>query len=242
MPVPLVPAILGAYAVTSGTLLAFPQLLHRRLGGRRMRHGSHRGGAGEATENTLPAFRNAVKCGSELLELDVHLTADQQVVVAHDGELSRMCGVARSIARTPYAELPRYLPAAELQLPPPFHGPSVTLADEAGEFPEAERRQPAEDVRRIPLLACVSLRGDTCHHAATCHHVLSPTLIVLSADRGCESSIADLACCVLRLAGGRISQGDICRVSGHVCQHRSQGRGSGRRAPRQGAGASRRAH
>ena len=26
-------------------------------------------GAAEATENTLPAFRNAVRCGSELLEL-----------------------------------------------------------------------------------------------------------------------------------------------------------------------------
>jgi hypothetical protein len=177
MPVPLVPAILGAYAVTSGTLLAFPQLLHRRLGGRRMRHGSHRGGAGEATENTLPAFRNAVKCGSELLELDVHLTADQQVVVVHDGELSRMCGVARSIARTPYAELPRYLPAAELQLPPPFHGPSVTLADEAGEFPEAERGQPAEDVRRIPLLACVSLVSPPARRAAT-HVIMRPRVVM----------------------------------------------------------------
>ena len=81
MPVPIVPLLAGGYAIVSGTLLVFPQLLHRRLAGRKMRHGSHRGGAGEATENTLPAFRNAVRCGSELLELDVHLTADQQVVV-----------------------------------------------------------------------------------------------------------------------------------------------------------------
>ena len=73
MPVPIVPLLAGGYAIVSGTLLVFPQLLHRRLAGRKMRHGSHRGGAGEATENTLPAFRNAVRCGSELLELDVHL-------------------------------------------------------------------------------------------------------------------------------------------------------------------------
>ena len=72
MPLPVLPLVAGGYVIASGTLLAFPQLLHRRLGGRRMRHGSHRGGAGEATENTLPAFRNAVvRGGSELLELDV---------------------------------------------------------------------------------------------------------------------------------------------------------------------------
>ena len=156
MPLPIFPLVAGGYAIASGTLLAFPQLLHRRLGGRAMRHGSHRGGAGEATENTLPAFRNAVRCGSELLELDVHLTADQQVVVAHDAELSRMCGIAQRIADTNYAELPRYLPASLLRLPPPFHGPSTTLADEAGEIPEAERGQPEADVRRIPLLSCVA--------------------------------------------------------------------------------------
>lgn len=156
MPLPIFPLVAGGYAIASGTLLAFPQLLHRRLGGRAMRHGSHRGGAGEATENTLPAFRNAVRCGSELLELDVHLTADQQVVVAHDAELSRMCGIAQRIADTNYAELPRYLPASLLRLPPPFHGPSTTLADEAGAIPEAERGQPEADVRRIPLLSCVA--------------------------------------------------------------------------------------
>eukprot|EP01043_Picozoa_sp_COSAG02_P053085 COSAG02_NODE_5814_length_4019_cov_2.276786_2_plen_360_part_00 len=154
MPLPVLPLVAGGYVIASGTLLAFPQLLHRRLGGRMMRHGSHRGGAGEATENTLPAFRNAVvRGGSELLELDVHLTADQQVVVAHDAELSRMCGVAQRIADTNYADLPRYLPASQLRLPPPFHGPSTTLADEAGAHPEAERGQPDADVRRIPLLS-----------------------------------------------------------------------------------------
>ena len=44
MPVPVVPIILGGYAIASGTLLCFPQLLHKRLGGRSFRHGSHRGG------------------------------------------------------------------------------------------------------------------------------------------------------------------------------------------------------
>ena len=153
MGLPVVPIVLGGYAVASGTLLLFPQLLHKRLGGKPIRHGSHRGGAAEATENTLPAFRNAVRCGSELLELDIHLTADKQVVVVHDAELTRMCGVSRTVAATRFEDLPRYLPAEQLVLPPPFHAPGVTLGDEAGALPEAERGQPEQDVRRIPLLS-----------------------------------------------------------------------------------------
>ena len=53
---------------------------------------AHRGGSGEGTENTLYAFRNAEKLGMNLMELDVHMTKDGQVVIAHDEELGRMCG------------------------------------------------------------------------------------------------------------------------------------------------------
>ncbi len=53
---------------------------------------AHRGGSAEGTENTLYAFKNAVDQGMNLLELDVHLSKDGQVVVAHDGSLERMCG------------------------------------------------------------------------------------------------------------------------------------------------------
>ena len=155
MPLPLVPLVIGGYVVGSATLLAFPQLLHRRLGqAKRLRHGSHRGGSAEATENTLPAFRNAVRAGSQLLELDVHLTADEHVVVVHDPELSRLCGVAATVAGTRYADLPRYLPPEELVLPPPFHAPKVTLAETATpEMLAAERDSPPGDLRRMPLLS-----------------------------------------------------------------------------------------
>ena len=156
LPLELAPWALGAlcgYVLASCTLLAFPQLLHRKRRTLALAHGSHRGGAAECTENTLPAFRHAVRCGTDLLELDVHLTADRQVVVVHDAELSRMCGVARTVAGTRYDDLPRYLPADSLQLPPPFHAPGATLASEAGANPAPERGQPVADVRRIPLLS-----------------------------------------------------------------------------------------
>lgn len=45
---------------------------------------AHRGGAGLTTENTLEAFRGALRLGVTTLELDTHLTKDGKVVVIHD--------------------------------------------------------------------------------------------------------------------------------------------------------------
>eukprot|EP01043_Picozoa_sp_COSAG02_P108904 COSAG02_NODE_44955_length_361_cov_1.110687_1_plen_53_part_01 len=36
MPLPVFPLVAGGYVIASGTLLCFPQLLHRQLGGQRM--------------------------------------------------------------------------------------------------------------------------------------------------------------------------------------------------------------
>lgn len=50
---------------------------------------AHRGGALLWPENSLLAFRNALALGADLLETDVHLTADGGVVVLHDPTLDR---------------------------------------------------------------------------------------------------------------------------------------------------------
>lgn len=44
----------------------------------------HRGARGLAPENTIPAFRRALKLGVTTLEMDTVVSADQQVVVSHD--------------------------------------------------------------------------------------------------------------------------------------------------------------
>lgn len=48
----------------------------------------HRGARGLAPENTLPAFERALETGVNTLELDVGVTADGVVVVAHDPYLN----------------------------------------------------------------------------------------------------------------------------------------------------------
>ncbi len=50
-------------------------------------HG-HRGARGLLPENTLPAFREAIALGVDVLELDTGLTGDGVVVVLHDRRLS----------------------------------------------------------------------------------------------------------------------------------------------------------
>ncbi|NTX13259.1 glycerophosphodiester phosphodiesterase [Myxococcus sp. CA051A] len=53
-------------------------------------HISHRGGASLAPENTMEAFRQAVeRFHTDMLELDVHVTRDGEVIVAHDDTLER---------------------------------------------------------------------------------------------------------------------------------------------------------
>ena len=50
---------------------------------------AHRGLSSRAPENTLAAFERAIAAGADMLEMDVHLTADDRVVVIHDRTLQR---------------------------------------------------------------------------------------------------------------------------------------------------------
>lgn len=67
---------------------------------------AHRGGMGLWPENTLEAFGRALDLGVSTLELDVHLTAEDDVVVAHDPTLDDR----RMIRRLTRAELPATMP------------------------------------------------------------------------------------------------------------------------------------
>lgn len=67
---------------------------------------AHRGGAGLWPENTLEAFGRALALGVSTLELDVHLTAGDDVVVAHDPVLDD----TRRIRELTRADLPPTMP------------------------------------------------------------------------------------------------------------------------------------
>jgi glycerophosphoryl diester phosphodiesterase len=50
---------------------------------------AHRGSSIVAPENTMAAFRQAVRDGADAIELDVRLTSDDTVIVIHDSRLDR---------------------------------------------------------------------------------------------------------------------------------------------------------
>ncbi len=50
---------------------------------------AHRGAPTVAPEHTIPAYEAAIAAGADALELDVHLSADDQLVVIHDPRLER---------------------------------------------------------------------------------------------------------------------------------------------------------
>ena len=66
---------------------------------------AHRGASAEYPENTMEAFRRALDCGVDALEMDIHATADGVLVVHHDPDGERMCGVPRPIASVTWNEL-----------------------------------------------------------------------------------------------------------------------------------------
>ncbi|MDR7522416.1 MAG: glycerophosphodiester phosphodiesterase family protein [Armatimonadota bacterium] len=68
---------------------------------------AHRGGAGLAPENTLAAFRNALALGADYLEMDLHASAEGEVVVIHDATLQRTTTGRGYVRQTPLAELKR---------------------------------------------------------------------------------------------------------------------------------------
>jgi glycerophosphoryl diester phosphodiesterase len=49
---------------------------------------AHRGGALLMPENTFPAFDNAVRLGADMLEFDMQMTADNQLIITHDGTVN----------------------------------------------------------------------------------------------------------------------------------------------------------
>lgn len=50
---------------------------------------AHRGYSERFPENTMASFSAAVEAGADMIELDVHLSADNRLVVIHDDEIDR---------------------------------------------------------------------------------------------------------------------------------------------------------
>ena len=74
---------------------------------RRVLNYAHQGGAAEAPSSTLFAFRRAVSVGADALEMDVHATADGELVVCHDATVDATTDGTGPIASMTLADVRR---------------------------------------------------------------------------------------------------------------------------------------
>ena len=88
---------------------------------------AHRGAAAYRPENTIPAFALAIEQGADGFELDIHLTKDGEIVVAHDLTLERVVGGTGRICDYDLSELQKL----DFSKPFPEYGPCrvPTLAE-----------------------------------------------------------------------------------------------------------------
>ena len=113
---------------------------------------AHRGGGGEAPENTMPAFQHAVDLGYAYLETDVRVSADGIAIAFHDEDLHRTCGRPERISDLPWRELATMrVHDAE---------PIAKLEDVFGTWPEVRINVDCKDSASLePLAAMVERFG-----------------------------------------------------------------------------------
>lgn len=91
---------------------------------------AHQGGAWESPSSTLFAIRRALASGATAIELDVHATADGELVVCHDATVDRTTDGTGRIADLTLAQL-KELDNAFWFIP----GADVTPGRPAGDYP-----------------------------------------------------------------------------------------------------------
>ncbi len=90
---------------------------------------AHRGAMGTHPENTIPAFKAAVKAGAHMVEMDVWLTKDKKMVVLHDATVDRTTNGTGKVSDLTLAEL-KILDAGSWKSPE-FKGVQIPTFEEA---------------------------------------------------------------------------------------------------------------
>lgn len=146
----------------------------------------HRGAAGTRPELTRPAFERAVELGVDMIELDVHLTRDQRLVVLHDRALGRTVAGQGAVRDRTLAELVAL--DAGSWFSPAYAAARVLSLDEVLELTagraelNVEIKSPARDWQATARVL-TDLLG--------CHQRLEPTIVscfemgALQAMRAC---------------------------------------------------------
>jgi glycerophosphoryl diester phosphodiesterase len=89
---------------------------------------AHRGASAHAPENTLAAVKKAIALGANYVEIDVHLSKDEKVVVIHDATLDRTTNHMGQVAFYKLEELKRFDAGAKFN--EQFRGEKIPTLEE----------------------------------------------------------------------------------------------------------------
>ena len=116
---------------------------------------AHRGGKGIAPENTLEGFREGLRVGADVLELEVHFTADDHLVVIHDDTVDRSTDGTGLVREMTLQEIKRldagYRFTKDSGKTYPYRGQGVavpTLEEVYREFPDVPLNVEIKEVQR----------------------------------------------------------------------------------------------
>lgn len=128
----LAAVVLGLHVVARLHRPAEPLPFFHALSAARPLVVAHRGGQYIFPENTLAAFKGAVRMGVDMLEMDVHRTADGVPVVIHDETVDRTTDGTGRVDQFTLAELKRLDAGYRFQPPGgeggyPFRGTGVAI-------------------------------------------------------------------------------------------------------------------
>ncbi|HJR99579.1 MAG TPA: glycerophosphodiester phosphodiesterase family protein [Flavobacterium sp.] len=77
----------------------------------------HRGAKGHEPENTLVSFQKAIDLHVDRIELDVHLSADNEIIVIHDETVDRVTDHTGLVRKFSLPKLKRFLIDKKYQIP-----------------------------------------------------------------------------------------------------------------------------
>lgn len=83
------PVLLLLYLVSPVVLQLFNDWDYQKNDIEHMEIIGHRGGASIGPENTLACFNKGIDAGADMIELDIHLTKDNVIVICHDETINR---------------------------------------------------------------------------------------------------------------------------------------------------------
>ncbi|QRR00658.1 alkaline phosphatase family protein [Dyadobacter sandarakinus] len=89
---------------------------------------AHRGCMDTHPENTLPAFREAVRLGAQMIEFDIQLTRDSAMVIMHDDAVDRTTDGTGKVSNLTFAQV-RAMDAG-IKKSPQFKGTQVPTFEE----------------------------------------------------------------------------------------------------------------